>query len=97
MFALFLAISLPLYAAYERIVETVAFESLFKKNRFLINGKYIMVQNAYLSHSDDRKVITADILTRDAIDRKDLIELKRKINLHFNDKLMIKIQVHHVL
>ena len=97
VFVMFLAISVPLYASYERIVETITFQSIMKKNRFLVNGKYIIINDAHLTHSDDRKVISAKILTRDAIDRKDLIELKKKIKLHFDDKLMIKIQVLHTL
>ncbi len=97
VFVLFLIISVPLYAAYDRIVETISFQSIMERNRFLVNGKYIMIQNAKLTHSGDLKIISAEILTRDAINRKDLIELKKKIKLHFDEKLMIKLQVLHIL
>ena len=97
VFAMFLIISVPLYASYERIVETISFESIMVKNRFLVNGKYIMINDAHITHSDNLKIISAEILTHDAIDREDLIELKKKIKLHFDDKLLIKIRVLHIL
>ena len=97
VFAMFLIISVPLYASYERIVETISFESIMVKNRFLVNGKYIMINDSHITHSDNLKIISAEILTHDAIDREDLIELKKKIKLHFDDKLLIKIRVLHIL
>ena len=97
VFALFMVISVPLYSTYQRIVETIAFESLMEKSRFLVNGKYILVQNPRLTHSGDIKVLLADILTRDDLDRKDLIELKKKIKLHFNAKVIIKVRVLYIL
>ena len=97
VFALFMVISVPLYSTYQRIVETIAFESLMEKSRFLVNGKYILVQNPRLTHSGDIKVLLADILTRDDLDRKDLIELKKKIKLHFNAKVVIKVRVLYIL
>jgi len=97
VFALFMVISIPLYTTYERIVETIAFESLMEKSRFLVNGKYIMVHNPRLTYSKGVKVLLADILTRDDIDRRDLIDLKNKIKLHFNAKVIIKIRVLYIL
>jgi len=97
MFALFLAISVPLYASYQEIVETITFQSRMEKNRFLVNGKYLMVENPRLSHSKNHKVLLADILTRDSIGRKDLIELKKKIRLNFKGKVIIKTRVLYIL
>ncbi|NOQ15853.1 MAG: TIGR00341 family protein [Methyloprofundus sp.] len=99
VFVIFLAISVPLYASYERIVETIAFESLLEKTRFLVNGKYIIVNNARLTYSANTRIISAEILTRDDIDRKDLMALKNKIKLHFkvNNKLVIKTRVLYIL
>ncbi|MCK5354718.1 MAG: TIGR00341 family protein, partial [Methyloprofundus sp.] len=94
---LFMLISVPLYASYERIIETIRFETLMEKNRFLVNGKYIMVQNPRLTHSEHTKMLLIDILTRDDIDRKDLIELKKKIKLHFNAKVIIKTRILYIL
>ncbi|NOR79371.1 MAG: TIGR00341 family protein [Methyloprofundus sp.] len=97
VFVLFMVISIPLYSTYERIVETIAFESLMEKSRFLVNGKYILVQNPRLTHSGDIKVLLADIITHDDLDRKDLIELKKKIKLHFNARVIIKVRVLYIL
>jgi len=97
VFVLFMFISVPLYASYQRIVESVSFETVMEKNRFLINGKYIIVQNPRLSHSGNNKVLLADILTRDDIDRKDLVTLKKKIRLNFKSKVIIKARVLYIL
>ena len=67
------------------------------QNRFLVNGKYIIVLNPHLSYSGEMKVITGDILIRDDLERKDLIELKKKIKLHFSEKAVIKIRVLYIL
>jgi hypothetical protein len=35
-------ISIPLYLSYDRIVEKVIIEKNWQKERFLVNGKYII-------------------------------------------------------
>lgn len=97
VFAIFLVIAVPLYTSYDRIIETIAFESLMEKNRFLVNGKYMMISNPRLTHSQGERMLHADLLTRDDINRKDLIELKKKIKLNFSGKLTIKVQIIYIL
>ncbi|NOQ17200.1 MAG: TIGR00341 family protein, partial [Methyloprofundus sp.] len=97
VFLLFMLISIPLYSSYERIVETLSFESFMEKNRFLVNGKYIMIENPRLTHSGKVNTLFADVLTRDSIERQDLISLKKKIKLHFTNELVIKVRVLYIL
>ena len=93
VFILFMVIAVPLYASYGQIVEKIAFESTFKKKRFFVNGKYIIVQKIQLIRISDPKIITAEIVLRSTITRKDLLELKKKVQLHFSDAPIIRVRV----
>jgi len=97
VFLLFMLISIPLYTSYERIITTLNFESAMERNRFLVNGKYIMIHNPRLTISEGTHFLLADVLTRDSIERRDLIDLKNKIKLHFTDDLVIKIRILYIL
>ena len=93
VFVLFMVIAVPLYASYDQIVEKISFESTFKTKRFFINGKYIIVQKVKLNRGNDPKVVTAEILMRSTITRKDMLELKKKIQLHFPGNPIIRVRV----
>jgi len=93
VFVLFMVIAVPLYASYDQIVEKITFESTFKQKRFFVNGKYIIVQKVQLNRVNKPKIVTAEVLMRSTITRKDMQELKKKIQLHFPGKPIIRIQV----
>jgi len=89
--AVFLAlISIPLYLSYDRIIEKRVVEMGWKNERFLVNGKYLIIQKARLSRRGDKEVIVMDILARDQLTRADLTEFKRKIQRNFTRKLVIR-------
>ena len=90
---LFLVIAVPLYASYGQIVEKIAFESTFKTKRFFVNGNYIIVQKIQLLRASDPMIITAEIMMRSTITRKDLHDLKKKIQLHFPYNPIIRVRV----
>ena len=90
-------IIVPLYASYDQIVEAMVFEKTLKQDRFLVNGKYIIVKDVQLSRRHDKEIILMDVLTRGALNRKDLLELKRKIQLHFDRDLKIRTRVFYIL
>ncbi|WP_428355054.1 TIGR00341 family protein [Methyloprofundus sp.] len=93
VFVLFMVIAVPLYTSYDQIVEKISFESTFQKKRFFVNGKYIIVQKVKLNRGNEPKIVTAEILMRSTITRKDMLELKKKIQLHFPGKPIIRIKV----
>lgn len=94
---LFLVIAVPLYASYDQIVEKISLESAIKTKRFLVNGKYIIVQKVQLNRGSEPKIITIDILMRSAMTRKDMQELKKKIQLHYSGKPIIRMRVTYAL
>ncbi|MBT3254934.1 MAG: DUF389 domain-containing protein [Deltaproteobacteria bacterium] len=95
--ALFLAlISIPLYLSYDRIVEKRVVESGWKNERFLVNGKYLIIQKARLSRRGDKEVIFVDILARDQLTRADLTQFKQKIQSNFTRKLIIRAKVIYI-
>jgi uncharacterized hydrophobic protein (TIGR00271 family) len=83
-------ISVPLYDSYGRIVEERIIEKSWRKERFLVNGKYIIVQNADLRRVGNKKVVAMEVIVRDVLTRQDLNEFKKKIKIHFPGKLVVR-------
>ena len=95
--ALFLAlITIPLYLSYDRIVEKRVVERGWKNERFLVNGKYLIIQKARLSRRGDKEVIFMDILARDQLTRSDLTAFKQKIQRNFTRKLVIRAKIIYI-
>ncbi len=89
-------ITIPLYLSYNRIVEKIVFERSWQQERFLVNGKYIIVQEADLTHYRDKEVIEMDIMTREPLTVEDLAQFKRKIQANFTKKLIIRARTIYV-
>ena len=87
---LLILIVVPLYLSYNRIIEERVFERGWQNERFLINGKYIIIESADLRRLGDKKIVVMEIVVRDQLDREDMEELKRKIQAYFPDKLIIR-------
>jgi uncharacterized membrane protein len=85
-----LAISIPLYLAFQGIVERSEFERSWQNERFLVNGKYLIVDQARLHRFNQVQVLTVDILVREQLSRRDLNEFKRKIKRNFSDDIVIR-------
>jgi hypothetical protein len=85
-------ISVPLGVSYSRIVEDRLMEQRWQKERFLVNGKYIIVEQADLRSVGDKQVVVMEVVVRDLLTRMDLNEFKKKIRIYFPGKLVIRVK-----
>lgn len=93
----FLLITAPLYLSYEQIVRNVRIEKLLEKERYLVNGKYIIIQDVKLGRSMGKEIVMADILVRESLDREDLHLLKKKIEHYYGKEMVIRTRVAYIL
>jgi len=91
-----IAVSIPLFMAYQNITEKAAFEKGWRIERFYVNGKYLIVQNADLIKTGRKKVLTVEILAREQLSRYDLNEFKRKVKKNFSDDLVIRAKLTYI-
>lgn len=91
-----IAVSIPLFIAYQDITKKVAFEKNWQIERFYVNGKYLIVQNADLIKTGRKKVLTVEILAREQISRYDLTEFKRKVKMNFPDDLVVRAKITYI-
>ena len=89
-------ISVPLYLAYNNIVDQTRFERSWQKERFLVNGKYLIVRKATLTKMHKNKVLMVEIHAREPLDRFDLNEFRRKVHQHYADDLEIRAQLIYI-
>lgn len=89
-------ISIPLYLSFDRIIEKRAVERSWQKERFLVNGKYLIIQRARLSRRGDKEVIVMDILARELLTRSDLTKFKQKIQRNFTRKLVLRVRTIYI-
>ena len=90
VFLILVLIGVPLYASYDRIVEKRIMEKNWKTERFLVNGKYIIIENADLRWQGGKRVVVMEIILRDVMTREDMNAFKRKIDTHFPGKFIIR-------
>jgi len=90
-------IAIPLYFSYRQIVEKHNFEEAWRHERFLVNGKYLIIHKAELQHSFDKEIIIMDIYARERLTRDDMSQLKKKIQRHFSKKLIIRAKITYIL
>ena len=96
--ALFLAlITIPLYLSFDRIAEKRIVEIKWKQERFLVNGKYLIIKKARLSRRGNKEIILMDILAREPLTRADLTQFKQKIQRNFTRKLVIRARTIYIL
>jgi len=91
-----IAVSIPLFMAYQEITEKAAFEKGWRFERFYVNGKYLIVQKADLITTGRKKVLTVEILAREQLNRGDLTEFKRKVKKNFPDDLVIRAKLTYI-
>ncbi len=92
----FAMIVVPLYLSYDRIVEKKVIENRWQTERFLVNGKYIIIQKADVSWRKDKEVVVIELLVRDLLNREDLSEFKKKIQANFNKKPIIRVKIVYI-
>lgn len=90
-------ITVPLYYSYNKILNKYHAEKRWQVERFLVNGKYIIIRNIRLSTQEDVDVIFMDILARESLSRKDLNQLKMKIRSNFPNRIVIRAKIEYIL
>ncbi len=90
-------ISVPLYFSYDAIVHKLVLEKSWTKERFLVNGKYLIVQEANSVMHRDKLVITMDILARERLSRTDMDIFQKKIQENYSKKLVIRANIVYIL
>ncbi len=94
---LLIGITIPLYLSYNELVTTTVLEKSWKRERFLVNDKYLIVQQAKLIHQREEKVLFVKVLLREPLTRRDLNQLKKKkIQSNFAEALTIRVQVLYI-
>jgi uncharacterized membrane protein len=97
VFLILVAISIPLFVSYQGIVERSALESHWKKERFLVNGKYLIVHETTMHQFQSSTILTVKIHAREQLNRSDLNEFRRKVKKNFGDEIVIRAQVSYIL
>jgi uncharacterized hydrophobic protein (TIGR00271 family) len=96
VFVFLALISIPLYLSYSRIVEDRIFEQSLRKERFLVNEKYLIVVKASVIWRGDNRIILMDVLAREPLTRDDLNAFKKKIQANLNKKLVIRLKTFYI-
>ena len=96
LLSLFL-IAVPLNFSYEKIVDDLELAQRLQTKRFLVNGKYIILQKAKIVHFQDHQVIETNLLVREPLTRDDLYQLNKKINFYAEKQWVIHTQVRYIL
>ncbi len=89
-------IAIPLFFSYQRIIEKTALEKSWQTERFLVNGKYLIVKDADLTNLKDRKVLYVNLMARDQLTRHDLALFKEKIQSNFDKKLIVRASITYI-
>lgn len=92
----FVLISIPLSVAFQGITERAMLEKSWQSERFLVNGKYLIVQNAKLHKFRERQLLVVDLLVREHLTRFDLSEFKRKVKENVTDEIVIRANVTYI-
>lgn len=96
VFVFLLLISIPLSMSFIGITRYNEFEETWKHERFLVNGKYLIVDDARLTPQKGRKILYVDIHARERLDRDDLREFKKKVQRNFTDDLIIRARITYI-
>jgi uncharacterized hydrophobic protein (TIGR00271 family) len=96
VFIFLVLISIPLYLSYSRIAEDRTFEQSLRKERFLVNEKYLIIIKASIIWRGDNRIILMDVLAREPLTREDLNAFKKKIQTHFHKKLIIRLKTFYI-
>jgi uncharacterized hydrophobic protein (TIGR00271 family) len=97
IFSLLLVVSYPLYISYDKMVQRYQISSMLKQHRFIVNNKYIIVNDAEVFFKDGTKVLILNLLVRESLNRDDFRKLKSDIQRLFNTKLFIETRVEYIL
>lgn len=90
-------ITVPLYFSYNKILYRYHAEKSWQIERFLVNGKYIIIRNIRLNKHRGRQILWMDIMARESLSRNDLTRLKQKIQTNFPGNLVIRARIEYIL
>lgn len=96
VFLLLALIAVPLYTSYERIVDERILEKRWTKERFLVNGKYVIVDNADLRWQGGKKVLIMEVILRDLMTREDMKAFNKKLHIYFPGKMVFRIKTVYI-
>ena len=96
VFGSLLVICIPLTLSFYGITDRSNFENRWEQERFLVNNKYLIVNEARVVTYRDRKVLMVDVYAREPLDRKDLNEFKKKVQQNFSDDLLIRVRITYI-
>ncbi len=97
VFVLLLAISIPLYFSYDKMLQKHQITQQLKARHFQIHGKEIVIGNATAQIHGTVREIELKLRVRESLDRHDLKQLKEKIHQLFGEDLIIKATVEYLL
>lgn len=92
----FLLICIPLSLAFYRITERSHLEESWKVERFVVNGKYLIVQEANLQEAKGKDLLFVELHAREQLNRYDLNEFKRKVKQNFGRDLIIRVNITYI-
>lgn len=91
-----IAITIPLYLSYHNIVAATILEKSWKHERFLINDKYLIVQQADLMKQRGHDLLLVRVLVREPLTRKDLNTLRKRIESNLGSEQKIRVRVLYI-
>ena len=91
-----LLISIPLSLSFWGITERAKFEESWEYERFLVNGKYLIVKDADIYSYQNRKILIVDLHVREPLTRQDLNEFKQKVQRNFSEDLLIRTRITYI-
>ena len=83
--------------AFKGIIERSQFEKSWRHERFLVNGKYLIVHDATLHNYHDNLVLVTELQAREPLTRSDLNEFKRKVKQNFDEDITIRTRITYIL
>lgn len=92
----FFMICFPLTMASQEIVARAKIEKSWSHERFLVNGKYLIVHQAKLNRIGGHNLLIVDLHARDQLNRFDLQEFKRKVQINFDQDLEIRVRITYI-
>ena len=92
----FLVICVPLSMAFYKITEQSAIEKSWEKERFVVNGKYLIVEDAKLQEMKGNDILIVKVQARELLSRYDLSEFRRKVEQNFDRNLIIRVNVTYI-
>lgn len=94
---LLLAISVPLYFSYDKMLQKHQMTQVLKEHCFVIEGKEIHINKAVAQIHGNMREIELELLVKESLDRHDLEQLKEEIQKLFQDPIVIKAKVEYLL